>query len=559
MDDDPVEDYVEAPRRPSRPLSALFSSDDGIFDARTLDADAAGDSATVSAAPSTPPGVVGRLAAILGAHCSERRPQEQPSALGTSPASAAAADSISREKARARAALELEGDRLCDDMLDETCPADLDDLDCVEFGDVAARAPAVQEDATNPWHAVEAEQAPPGWLQDEPRRLRTIPEDAGAFLNAHSTSATVAAHLDRDVLAEDEDTVAWSGPPTNAGSASSAAAPNQLAAGQLPEHDFEDLDDEVGMQDAADMMGPMPSPTDDLPEEPWEAMNLNPHERELWERVRTRPIRREAAEVQALKLPNSVVNRLMKLHPGVSMRTAEATDVVNLSAVVLMRAVMAAAVRGTKPGSRVQFEDIRQACLAARELQFLLPLQGSLDTSATRLHRGDAALADDDGTIPVVAKQVVGDDVPDAADAKGKAPSAGASRLGAMFARNATSAAEEKAANDAAEQKAGNEEEAIPSAAGVTPPPASRGSDRAVSTRKRTAPAAKVGNASKAPRNEGKAAGAAAGKKKSNGACVDVEIEGNKGTSDAALADRPATNVGGRAKQPTLMAFFKKA
>lgn len=122
-------------------------------------------------------------------------------------------------------------------------------------------------------------------------------------------------------------------------------------------------------------------------DEPW--MSRPPHERELWERVRPRALRREAAQLRAMRLPVANLSRLMKLHPTMSMRSSEAQEVVNYSTVLMMQALVHAAARGKAPGQRIQLEDIRQACLSSRELQFLHPLSGTLDVTALTLRSGD--------------------------------------------------------------------------------------------------------------------------------------------------------------------------
>jgi len=117
-----------------------------------------------------------------------------------------------------------------------------------------------------------------------------------------------------------------------------------------------------------------------LPDEPW--MSLPARNRELWECIRPYAVRREAVRVRGLRMPAATLTRLMRLHPNMQARTAEFCDVVNYSTVLLLQAVARAAIRKKVPGQRVQFEDLRQACLEARELQFLQPLSSTLDKSA---------------------------------------------------------------------------------------------------------------------------------------------------------------------------------
>jgi hypothetical protein len=119
---------------------------------------------------------------------------------------------------------------------------------------------------------------------------------------------------------------------------------------------------------------------DDLEDEPW--MSYPHRERELWERLRPRALRREAKQVQALRFPTAGLNRLMRLHPNLPMKSSEAVDVINYSSVLLLQAVVKAAARGKSGGQRVQFEDVRNACLNFKELQFLHPVSSTLDASA---------------------------------------------------------------------------------------------------------------------------------------------------------------------------------
>jgi len=114
-------------------------------------------------------------------------------------------------------------------------------------------------------------------------------------------------------------------------------------------------------------------------EEPW--MSYPPQERELWERVRPRQLRREAAQVRALRLPTAGLARLMRVHPAVQGRSPEAMEVLNASTVLILQAVVRAALRGKGPGHGLRFEDVRQACLGAKELGFLHPLSHTLDAS----------------------------------------------------------------------------------------------------------------------------------------------------------------------------------
>jgi len=135
--------------------------------------------------------------------------------------------------------------------------------------------------------------------------------------------------------------------------------------------------------DAEGADGGMPGAPDEppLPEEAWKDRPLA--ERELWERVRPRALRREAARVRELKLPTAAVNRLMRVHPDLQTKSSEALEVINCATVLLLQAMGQATVRGRKAaGHTVRLEDVKQVCLNNRELHFLLPLSATLDASA---------------------------------------------------------------------------------------------------------------------------------------------------------------------------------
>mmetsp|Transcript_14788 Transcript_14788/g.34595 ORF Transcript_14788/g.34595 Transcript_14788/m.34595 type:complete len:433 (+) Transcript_14788:39-1337(+) len=126
-----------------------------------------------------------------------------------------------------------------------------------------------------------------------------------------------------------------------------------------------------------------------IPDEGW--MTRPSHERELWERMRPRALRHEAAQLRALRFPTNALSRLMRLHPALQVRSAEASDLINYSTLLVMQAVVLVAARGKDSGQRVQFEDVRQTCSSARELQFLHPLSSTLDASAHTLGRDSGA------------------------------------------------------------------------------------------------------------------------------------------------------------------------
>lgn len=118
-----------------------------------------------------------------------------------------------------------------------------------------------------------------------------------------------------------------------------------------------------------------------LLEEDWKDKPLA--ERELWERVRPRAVRKEAARVKQLKLPLAAVSRLMKVHPDLQSKTGESGEIINVAMVLLLQAMAQATVRGrAAAGQSVTLADVKQACLNNRELQFMLPLSATLDSSA---------------------------------------------------------------------------------------------------------------------------------------------------------------------------------
>lgn len=159
-------------------------------------------------------------------------------------------------------------------------------------------------------------------------------------------------------------------------------------------------------------------------------------ERELWERVRPRLLRREAQAARGLRLPVTAVNRLMRLHPKMQMKSAEAQDAINLSTVLLLKALCKAAARGKLPGQRISFEDLKDACSTFKELQFLHPLSGTLDPTATVLRSG--------GEQPVNEAAESSKRI-----AKGPVETPGQSKLSAAaFASNAQAPADQDAAED---------------------------------------------------------------------------------------------------------------
>jgi len=57
------------------------------------------------------------------------------------------------------------------------------------------------------------------------------------------------------------------------------------------------------------------------------------------------------------------MNRLMRVHPNLPIKSAETAEIMNYAAVLLMQAVIRHAVRDKGAGRvRVQFADVRRAC-----------------------------------------------------------------------------------------------------------------------------------------------------------------------------------------------------
>jgi len=93
----------------------------------------------------------------------------------------------------------------------------------------------------------------------------------------------------------------------------------------------------------------------------------------------------------------------MRLHPSLQVRSSEALEIINCSTLLLLQAVARTAARGKAPGQHVHFDDLREACLGARELQFLHPLHCTLDASA-RVMRKDSVAAGTNDTDPATGE-----------------------------------------------------------------------------------------------------------------------------------------------------------
>jgi len=247
-----------------------------------------------------------------------------------------------------------------------------------------------------------------------------------------------------------------------------------------------------------------------LPEEPWEF--FPPQEREMWEKIRPRALRREAAELRAMRLPTAAVNRLMRLHPHLPMKSGEAIDIINYATVLLMQAVVRAAVREKGGGRvRVQFADIRKACVGVRELQFMHPLEHTLDASAVVMRPDHSLLAGLDGTGNdggrAAGHAAVGGGGGGAARGVSRAVPLGVGQrtlsMGA-FATASVPIPGAAAALEAEAEEAAPEDAHVAAAEGaesegeVTPNP--RETERSTVVKKRKAPASATKGPSKAPR-----------------------------------------------------------
>lgn len=128
-----------------------------------------------------------------------------------------------------------------------------------------------------------------------------------------------------------------------------------------------------------------------LPEEHWERYSRD--EREMWERLRPRALRREAQQVRSSLAPEVVIKRLARLHPDLKARSDEVIKIINFSSVILLQATARAAARGKAPGQRVTWKDLKSAIAGAKELQFLQPLTGTFDPSTFTRTTGQAQAA----------------------------------------------------------------------------------------------------------------------------------------------------------------------
>lgn len=87
------------------------------------------------------------------------------------------------------------------------------------------------------------------------------------------------------------------------------------------------------------------------------------------------------------------MSRLLKAHPDLQQKTTDAVDIVNFATVLLLQSVAKAAMRGPRKSASktVTLEDVKQACLNNRELQFMLPLSATLDASTLAVSHHEPA------------------------------------------------------------------------------------------------------------------------------------------------------------------------
>jgi len=157
-------------------------------------------------------------------------------------------------------------------------------------------------------------------------------------------------------------------------------------------------------EDAVGLSGMPDSTQGPVPEEAWKSRPRA--EREMWERVRPRAVRREAASVKELTFPAATMNRLMRLHPDMHSKTSDALETINCATVLLLQTVAQATIRGRRAvGQRVKLDDVKQVCLSNRELNFMLPLSATLDPSTLCMSRHDA---DDGAGVKGIARVVAG-------------------------------------------------------------------------------------------------------------------------------------------------------
>jgi len=210
------------------------------------------------------------------------------------------------------------------------------------------------------------------------------------FLNGNDDGTFTGGPTGGDELAGQEEPLAVDG----------AAMADTAAVGE------DDGSSDAGEADAVEAAAMAGTEEPPLPEEAWK--DRTAAERELWERVRPRALRREAARTKELKLPNAAVNRLMRVHPDLQTKSSEALEIINYATVLMVQAMAQASVRGRKAtGQTVRLEDIKQVCLKNKELQFLLPLSATLDASALaivhQIHEDEVAGGKAAGSARVVA------------------------------------------------------------------------------------------------------------------------------------------------------------
>mmetsp|Transcript_50626 Transcript_50626/g.94606 ORF Transcript_50626/g.94606 Transcript_50626/m.94606 type:complete len:580 (+) Transcript_50626:91-1830(+) len=351
----------------------------------------------------TPPGVAGRFASYLGAKGSGQHQRQEDPAAELQHVMAISGDLISTIKTDGSEPRSEDLPRKQRQAIPDSMPTRLQDrleqaarsegvpqmsYDVQEQESIAAETPldtlpASSEALQAAGHHPEAasQGAEPDWLREK--------EPATASLNAEQLGREDPEQIGTwdggDIGAVTTTTSAGILPPE------ASRADGDSEASDLEQHATLLSDELPGVPEAGAGLEDM------LEEEPW--MSRPTAERDLWERVRPRALRREAAQVQDLRFNTAALSRIMKLHPSLANRTSEALEVVNYATVLLLQAVARAAARSRPTGNTVQFQDIRQTCLNASELQFLLPANGTLDASALTIvgMRSDAPTGGGEG------------------------------------------------------------------------------------------------------------------------------------------------------------------
>jgi len=104
---------------------------------------------------------------------------------------------------------------------------------------------------------------------------------------------------------------------------------------------------------------------------------------DLWEAVYPPHVQKETVQVSAMRLPGKSVTRIMQLHPLLATTSPDGLELVRCATTLLLQASARSLARQCQ-GKRVQFDKVQDLCKEVRELNFLCPLDGVLDTSSRR-------------------------------------------------------------------------------------------------------------------------------------------------------------------------------